>query len=263
MKKITIFTCFAIAMILACSVFTSAEANPVRLVDDADLLTSEEENTLLMWLDSLSESSSLDFVILTVNSLGEKSATEYADDYYDYGGYSEDGALLLVSMEERDWAFSTKGYGMTVFTDWGIDYIMDCILGDLSEGFYYDAFFTFLDMSENYVKAAENGEPYDVNNAPKGDFPVFKYAIVALIVAFIAAFVVTGIMKSQLKSVRFANDAASYIRADSFELTESRDLFLYSTITKTPRAQNNSSGGGSKGHFSSSGSRHGGRSGKF
>ncbi|MBQ8208563.1 MAG: TPM domain-containing protein [Clostridia bacterium] len=265
MKKITISIYCALALLLAFSFSVSAESYPPRLVDEADILTLSEEQILSEKLDSVREKYSLDVVIVTVFSLDGKWATEYADDYYDYGGYGDDGILLLLSMEERDWAVSTKGYGMTVFTDAGIDYMMDQILDDLLDDHYYDAFSEFVSLCDDFSDNAANGKIYDIGSLPKGEFPIFKYVIIAFAVGFLIAFIATAVMKGQLKSVRPAYNAASYIKNGSFKVTESRDLFLYSTITKTPRPQNNSSGGrgGSSGHFSASGSRHGGRSGKF
>ena len=86
----------------------------------------------------------------------------------------------------------------------------------------------------------------------------------SLIVGLIAALIVTGSMKSKLKSVRPQPDARQY--SGELKLTLANDIFLYRTITKSPRpTQNSSSGsrGGSSVHTSSSGRSHGGSSGKF
>ena len=263
MKKITIISYLTIIFVLLFSVPSFSETYPSRLTDEADILTAEFENELQRELKRVSEKHSLDVAILTVNDIGAKTATEYADDYYDYGGYSDDGILLLVSIGARDWAVSTKGYAITVFTDAGIDYFMEDVLDSLSSGDYETAFRKFVSYCDNYAESAENDIIYDVGTLPKGDFPFLTYVIIALVIGFVIAFIVTMVMKGQLKSVRFAPNASSYIKSGSFKLTESRDLFLYSTVTKTPRPQNNSNSGGSSGHISSSGSMHGGRSGKF
>ena len=64
---------------------------------------------------------------MTVKSLEGKTATEYADDAFDYDGYGlgEDkaGILFLVDMGDRNWATSTHGYAITAFTDAGLSYI--------------------------------------------------------------------------------------------------------------------------------------------
>lgn len=84
-----------------------------RLADQEELLTTEEQEELLARLDEISERQQCDVVIVTVASIEGKTATEYADDYFDYQGYGygekSDGILLLVGMKERVWAISTHG----------------------------------------------------------------------------------------------------------------------------------------------------------
>jgi len=63
-------------------------------------------------------------------------------------------------------------------------------------------------------------------------------------------------MKGQLKSVRFKSAASDYTKAGSMNVTESRDLFLYRTVSRREKPRENS--GGSSTHTSSSGRSHGG-----
>ena len=69
-------------------------------------------------------------------------------------------------------------------------------------------------------------------------------------------------MKNKLKTVRFQSAADSYMKKESLNITEKRDLFLYRTVSRTAKPKNESSGGSST-HTSSSGSTHGGGGGKF
>ena len=103
-----------------------------RLVDNADLLSNEEEQSLLAQLDEISERQQCDVVIVTVDSLDGKEVVAYADDFYDYNGYGfgqdRDGVLLLVCMGEREYAISTTGFGIDDLTDYGLVYIEDQFL---------------------------------------------------------------------------------------------------------------------------------------
>lgn len=65
----------------------AASNHPVRLVDQAELLTAEEQQQIQAKLDEVSELHHCDAVVMTVNSLEGKTATEYADDAFDYDGY--------------------------------------------------------------------------------------------------------------------------------------------------------------------------------
>ena len=82
-----------------------------------------------------------------------------------------------------------------------------------------------------------------------------------------AGFITVYILKKKLKSEGLVGNAEDYVVASSFVLENSRDIYLYSTLSKVPRPQNN--GGGSSGarssvgHISSSGRVHGGGGRRF
>ncbi len=70
---------------------------------------------------------------------------------------------------------------------------------------------------------------------PDGDFSIdMSGVLVSFLVGFVIALIVTLVMKSQLKSVMAQRYAASYISKDLM-LTQSQDVYLYRTVTKTAR----------------------------
>ena len=242
-----------------------------RMNDSADVLTAEEDSELEDALEELSLRQSFDVTIATVESLesvGYDSMEAYADDLYDYCqfGYGPDmdGVLLLVSVGDRKWHISTCGYGITAFTDAGIQYLGEQMTPDMADGDYAAAFRTFIQWTDAYVTAAREGQPYDVDNMPKEPFSIV-YLGVALVIGLITALIVTGVMKSRLKSVAPQRDATSYVRQGSMKLTNQRDLFLYRDVHRTerPKESSSSDSGGSSTHTSSSGTTHGGGGGSF
>lgn len=239
-----------------------------RVVDDANLLSQSDEESLTDKIDSLTEKYNFDIVIVTTNSLDSKTPMEYADDYFDYNGYGvgfdNDGILLLVSMEDRDWWISTSGFGIKAFTDYGIEFIGDKIVPDLSNENYYSSFSTFLDLTDDFLAEAEKGTPYDIDHKYK---TVRNYVIavgIGLMIGLVIAIIVVLIMKSKMKSVVFQYNANNYAVNNSLRLERSNDIFLYRNISKTRKPEpSGSGGGGSSTHTSSSGSSHGGGGGKF
>lgn len=265
MKKRIITVLFAVFICMTAVMPVYAAGDLPRLVDDADLLTNSEESTLLSLLDDISERQQVDIVVVTVDSLDGKSAQDYADDFYDYNGYGfgseNDGILLLISMEDRDWYISTTGYGITVVTDAGLEYMYGTFSDDLSDGNYAEAFTTFAEQCDDFITQANTGKPYDSGNLPKAPFGVVKHIIIAVAIGFIVALIVTGIMKSKLKSVHSQPSATDYVKKDSMHITENREMFLYRHIDRKEKPKNN--GSGSSTHTSSSGTTHGGGGGKF
>ncbi|MBE7065439.1 MAG: TPM domain-containing protein [Ruminococcaceae bacterium] len=236
-------------------------ATDPRLVDDADILTDEEELILITMLDEVSEKIKLDVVIVTVDDMGYKTAEAFADDYMDYNGYGynggEDCVLLAVGMDEREYHFSTRGFGIDAFTDDAIDNTKEVLEDHLTFDEYYDAFVAFVELTEGYVTSAREGSPY------KAPFSFFSNLFVAVAIGFVIALISVSVMKAQLKSVRSNYSAKGYEKQGSMDVKNSSDVFLYKTVSKTARPKSSSSGGGGGTHRSSSGRSHGGGGGRF
>ena len=242
-----------------------------RMNDSAEVLTEDEDSELEASLEELSVRQSFDVIIATIDSLESEGCTsmeEYADDLYDYCqfGYGEnrDGVLLLVSIGDRKWHISTCGYGITAFTDAGIQYLGEQMKPFMAEGDYAAAFRTFVQWSDTYIDAARAGRPYDVKTLPRDPLSPM-YLVLAVGIGLVLAWVVVSVMKSQLRSVAFQENAASYVREGSMNLTNSRELFLYRDVHRTerPKESSSSDSGGSSTHTSSSGTTHGGGGGSF
>lgn len=258
-KLLTVLIC--VFLLSSVFVFPAFASGAPLLVDDADLLWDHEEAEISERLENISREHGMDVVVVTTNSLGGKSPVAYADDYYDYNGYAPDGILLLISMEDRDWRISTKGFGITAFTDEGLDYMADRFLIYLSDGDYAMAMETYVDLCDEFITQAENGAPFGYGNMPRQPFAFGKNLLISLIIGFVIAFIVTLVMKSKLKSVKAQPAASHYVKKGSMNLTIQRDMFLYSHIDR--RRRQTESSGGSSTHRSSSGSSHGGAGGKF
>ncbi len=237
-----------------------------RLVDDADLLDSSEEEELESELDEISERQQFDVVVVTVNSLEGKTSQDYADDFYDYNGYGygsdHDGVLLLVSMEDRDWYISTTGYGITAITDAGREYISDQFVSYLSDGEYLEAFETYANLCDEFVTQADTGEAYDSGNMPKGEYAWALYLGIAILVGLLIALIIVECMRRQLKSVRMQNSAENYVKKGTMIIDGKYSHFLYAQTTRRKKPEPSTSSGSST-HVSSSGTTHGGGGGKF
>ena len=94
-------------------------------------------------------------------------------------------------------------------------------------------------LSDNYDTAAINEtgdtEDDDSDKAPIATRDIVIAVCISVVVGIIIGFIGSGIMKSKLKSVSYQSGAADYVVPDSFKLNDSRDVYLYSTVTKTER----------------------------
>lgn len=248
MKKIIIFLLCSLTLAFAvCTPVLGGSQPPLYVVDDADILNDDEETALQARLDDLSERAECHVVILTVDSIGSTDPWEYAKSYFRMNGYGwgedDSGILLLLSMEERDWAVYTYGKAWDKFDDGALDTLEAEMLPFFGENNYFAGFNAYADVVEDTMIY---------------HFDILFNLLVAAVVGFVIAIITVSVMKNQLKSVRPQRAASNYVRQGSFNLTKSYDIFLYRNITRVRRANESSSG--SRGGSRSSG---GGRSGKF
>lgn len=245
----------------------SSAAGKKSVIDDAELIKASDEKELDKKIKNI-QKDKFDVVILTVKSLDGKSAQDYADDYYDNNDYGLDneksGVLFLVSKGDRKYHISTKGAGIKAFTDYGIGRVKEEIKPYLSDGDYFNACDEFLNITKDFVKAYKDGTPYDTDNPYNEEIDYVILEVIALVIAFVIALISVGIMRLRMNTAKPKGTAMEYIKKGSFKLTSEKDIFMYSTVTKTAKPKDNdNSAGGSTTHVSSSGSEHGGGGGSF
>ena len=230
-----------------------------RVVDEADLLTADEEKALDAKLAAVEQSHKVRILIGTMKSTDGTPLGKIANNVVDQIPADNGTIVLLLSMKERDWYISTDNKMRTRITDGkGIEYLSGEFLPDLKEGKYAAAFTAFAATTDEMLTYYEKeGEPYDPANALN---------LMALGIALACALILGGTIYYMLyeyeSNVRSAAEADAYLNHDSFRLTRSEDDFLYTTVTRRTKEKKESSSG-SNVSTSSRDSSHGGGGGKF
>ena len=250
MKKILSVILSAVLVFSLLTMGVSAVEDTQYIWDKAQLLTSTEASRLSENATRLAAKYNMDVVILTVDSIGSATPKSYAENFYDSMGYADDGILLLLSMEERDWYICTTGRAMEIFTKKGIDRMGDEFVPYLSEGDYYTGFVTFLGLIPDYIRAFEEGTAV-------GEEFDFTGLLISLALGVIVALITVVIMRSGMNTAKQRRSATEYVKAGSFDLHQHMDFFLYSRVSKTAKSSSSS------GSRSGGGRSHGGGGGKF
>lgn len=248
------------------------------VTDNAGYLSDADIASLSERLDGLREEYDIDVAVAIDDQMWGDTVEEAADNTYDYylygAGAGNDGILLYISKEPRMYQMTTYGYAITAFTDYGIEEISSQMLPYLQDNDYYSACMAYADEAEYMLQEARSGAPYDVDS---GDMQMdnsvrFGYALrmgvfIALIFALIASLIATRSKSRQMNTAREKTDAHGYMRPGSFNLQNSRDVFLYSHLDRRERPKDPppsaGGGGGSSVHISSSGRSHGGGGGSY
>lgn len=259
MKKV--FSCFILIVFLL-SLILSAQAgfeNPA-IVDDAGYLMQWELAELSQELERVREKYDFEVAIYTESDMTSATAEASADDIYDYQGYgagkNDDGIMLYICSDTREYHFTTHGKGLEYFNSNGLAYLESKVVPHLAKNDYCEAFEAFTETSEELLEMAKNGKPY--NQKQRSTKNLIGVIAVCLTAPIIIAFWMMSKKLRKMKTAVENNYAANYIKPGSMNITASRDLFLYSRITKTEKPKSSSGT-----HTSSSGRTHGGRGGSF
>lgn len=226
------------------------------IFDEAGVLDPDELSELEGLLSEIAQRKNINIAVAFVEDYSGYFETFCADFYESHFGRETDGVLLTVSFADRDWDLNTSGICKDAYGWRELDDFEDEVIPYLSNAEYASA---VREYAEHVEKTLDN---YAAELEKEDSFPWFKILLISFAVGFIIALISVGAMKGQLKSVRAKNNANSYIKSNSLNVTGSSEIFLYRNVVKTPRqTQNSGSGGGSR--HSSSGGSYGGRSGKF
>ena len=264
MKKYTKITALTLVLIFMMTIISYGTEHP-PVVDNADLLSAEEETALTEAIEAVRENQKFDIVIVTVPFYEEADVNAACQDYYDYNGYGigieHDGAIFYIASEEREYAISTTGYGITAITDDALSYMEDEMLPDLGEDNYYSAFTTFVNMTQKFVIQAGEGKPYAAEEE-RDIVPVLFNILIALIIGFLCAYFMAASKRKAMISVSEQDSACQYTCEGSMKLTARNDIFVNTFVT-TRIIEEDDNNSGSTTSIGSSGTTHGGTSGRF
>lgn len=271
---------------------TGAVSGQPRVFDQAGLFSETEIIQLEEKIAQCRKSTKMDVVIVSAYTDGERSAEEYADDYYDYGGFGvgkkASGVLLLYYMDGPgqpggECYISTAGTMINMLTDERIESILDDVYGNLGNRDFAGATECFLEDVKVYVKeGVESGQyTYDRDTGEivrYHSIRLYEVAIAMVIAGILAGSVCLDIKKryAMKQSSREVSNSLQAYRADcAFHFSVAGDKMINKYVRSVPIPRNTSSGSGGRGHSgsssagrstihtSSSGSSHGGGGRRF
>lgn len=89
-------------------------------------------------------------------------------------------------------------------------------------------------LAENTVEEVSDTSE-DENGFSMQDF--LKKLLISLAVGVVVALIICFIMKSMMKTANPKRTANDYIRKNSFNISRSRDIFIYANVTKKKRVK--------------------------
>ena len=247
---------FIIALVFCVNV-SAIEQTGAQLyyVTDAAGLLSENENMMLEKMaETVSQKYGIGVYIVTVedyrdfHSEGVYKATYTIYHEYTMGeGPNRDGIMLLLSMDDRDWAMFCYGpHCEYAFNSYGQQK-----LENFGENDWYGGFEDYIKECRVYLEKASAGKPVRAS--------LFYPLLIVIGLSMLAAAVIVAVIWQKMENVSEKATANAYVSA-GLRLTEQTDHFTHKTTSSRKIERSSSSSGSSHSESGGGGS---GRSGKF
>lgn len=244
--------------------------NPLKVLaasdtvdDQANLLSPEERTELSKQADAINQKIKGQVFILTTNTNTEEPR-EFANTQLKARvGKDNNGALLLLDMNQREIYLSTSGNMIDYVTDKRRDRLLDDVEAAMKDGNYYQASADYLSNAKDFVDDGVPSGSYRIDEKT-GKVTYYKSITpleftIGLIVAAVAAigFFISVRLRYQLKTGTYRYP---YRQNAQLDLIERQDQLVNSFVTtrRIPKPSNNSGGGGGSTTNSSGGGTFGG-----
>ena len=248
------------------------------ILDGAGLLSADERARLEDLSAQITAEYPINVYVLTVDDyrdINRDGVFEAAEQYYlSHGlgyGPNQDGMLLLLSMDDRDYSLIAYGdYALTNLTDYGRGKLSEQFIDDFRSDDWMGGFTDYLTVTKDYLKEAKENRPVDIYPKDPPDPKKVRGlgAVISLIMGFPASLLACTGMKAKMRSVKAAHAASQYLNPGSVNFSDRSEILTNTTQVRTPipRVEHRDGGGGSDfggggSHVNSSG--FGGHSGKF
>lgn len=270
-----IFLILMILVLLPCSAWgalpngtaVSAGEGEQRVFDGAGLLTDEERDRFERQIGEMRSAMKMDVVLVTADDTNGKSARQYADDFYDEGGFGvradHSGVLFLIDMDNREIYISTSGAMIRFLTDQRVEKMLDRAYSYASVGDYSGVARQFMEDTAAYYRKGIPGGQYNYD-AETGKVSVYRSirwyeALIAFAVALFCGAAACLNVKREYAMKQERGRAASYnlaYRADAqFAFHDRNDVLVNSFVTQRMLPRNTGSRPGSGGGFGGGSSR--------
>ena len=261
--RISFFLLFMMLFSFSAGLFSTetamAAADIDHVQDLADILTDEEEENLRNECISVGDLNEIDIFILTTDSVPENRKL-YIENFYDtHDDILTDAVLLLVNMDPEKRGVEIQGYGQCEFSisDDRIELILDEIISDLSDGDYFDAFFSYIyevdyymsiEATSDYVHTEADNEYYNENYNEEplthADYIIFNL-FASVVVGAISVLII--VLVNALGRGSVTTNRNTYMDTSNSRILGHWDRYIRTTTTRRRKPKDN--GGGHSGHI--------------
>lgn len=245
-KKYVLLCVISIMCLITVPCYAKEDVNPstgytIGIYDDADILTSSEEELLMEQMEPISEYGHVALVTIDYNPYNDTE--RYCNYFYDEYFGRESGTVFIIDMQERYLYILNDGYIQRIITNSYSLTITDNVYTYATDGDYYLCASKAFSQINTLLEGGRISQP-------------MKYicnALLALIIGFTITYVIVRIAHS--RRVAKSEDILNAIYAQT-HIHNPRSIFLTQTRRYDPPSSSRSGGGGGGGGGGRSGGGH-------
>lgn len=219
----------ALSLCLCLSVGALAADDYIINESDApleDFFSDEELDELNDRAEDIWEKEGVAPYFILVDDTDGMSTGDYSEWYYMEHDFIPVNAIVMIANIEQ---WETKVYADG---DICLDKLVVDDLNAMKDA--YDEAETYYGGVKDYLAVVQKTIGFNMGMA----------LVIALIAGLVIGVAVALILRAQLKTVRAKNSASDYTRPGSMVITSRYENFLYRTVDRTEKAQNDGGGGG-------------------
>lgn len=244
------------AMALVIMADLPVRAAEARVFDEYGVLSETEKTELDQRISEIKARFHFDTAFLIMGNIDESwDYRRLAADFMqlnDIGyGRSRNGMCVLHQPDVRNITIVFRGEIQDAFTVKIQDIILDNCTEKLKDDDTYEAYMTILDDVETGLERTEAGKkirPVDLSRMPRA-LEILKWILISFGAAAVPALLLTWYQRRRMITVIPQTNADAYREEEGLELQEARDMFLYRTVTRTRKPDEQDFHGGPSGSF--------------
>lgn len=224
---------FLLGILLTCLCAYTVMAKGVQVQDDYGYLTAQEVTNVSNAIADVESTTGWDIIAVITEDTQGKATDTYGQDFFAANKVSDDGAVMLIDLDNGSFYLVTAGDAISYLTDQKINNAIDAAFPYAADEDYANALIVLVEEIESYY-----------NSAPADGITGFEFFI-AVVLALVAGGAFAGTVVGKYRLV-WGGYKYSYRENGTVELTHSRDRFVNKVVTtrKIQRDPPRGSGGG-------------------
>ena len=198
-----------------------------KIYDFAELLTDGEEKQLLKSIKGYTKDTKFDLVVVTTKELDGFNVGDYANNFYKYNNFNDDGVLFLISTATSDTSIYmvNNGKAKNIYGEGLVSSALKYVYPNIKEKKYSDALDDYVKILDKYYmrENEKDDEPIynkeEVNN--KGSISTGNIILLAVALAFLISMIIYYVITR--KKIKRLSEQREALKNSKFKMVSNME----------------------------------------